>query len=156
VPVDAGGRPRVLLDAMVLVAGLTSRRDPPSFSRRLIELAIDGSIELILTERLLGEVRDVLVAPAFGARVAIEVATSLMASIVALAAEIIDDHNVTAPRRCADPDDDYLVDAALATGAMLVSRDDRADFQSVPSLVTGRPGSALRRFGFLDEFGATG
>lgn len=54
-------------------------------------------------------------------------------------------------RRCADPDDDYLVDAAITTGAMLVSRDDRADFQALAGLVSGRPGAALRRFGFLEE-----
>lgn len=71
-PDAAGGKPLVILDAMVLAAGLASRRDPPSFSRRLVELGIDGRIELILTERLLGEVRDVLVDPAFGARAAVD------------------------------------------------------------------------------------
>jgi putative PIN family toxin of toxin-antitoxin system len=151
VPGAVGGKPRVLLDAMVLAAGLTSRREPRSFSRRLIELGVDDQIELIVTERLIDEVRDVLIDPAFTARVAPEVATSLVASIAAVAKELVDDRDVAAPRRCADPDDDYLVDAALATGAMLVSRDDRADFASVPGLLTGRPGTALRQFGFLED-----
>ena len=46
---------------MVLAAGLTSRREPASFSRRLVEAAIDRMMELVLTEKLSAETRAVLV-----------------------------------------------------------------------------------------------
>jgi hypothetical protein len=50
---------------MVLAAGFTSRREPASFSRRLVELAFEGDFELVVTEILLDEVYAVLVDPKF-------------------------------------------------------------------------------------------
>jgi len=38
---------------MVMAAGLTSRREPASYSRRLVELAFDGKVELVMTETML-------------------------------------------------------------------------------------------------------
>ena len=64
-PVSDKGKHRLILDAMVLAAGLTSRREPASFSRRLVELAFDGFFELVVTEVLLEEVHAVLVDPKF-------------------------------------------------------------------------------------------
>lgn len=136
---------------MVLAAGLTSRREPASFSRRLVQLALDGKLALVMTETLLDEAAAVLVDPGFTARVSDEEAAVLMAGLVASASIFLTDRGTSAPRRCADPEDDYLVDAALSTDAFLVSRDDRADFASVEHLASGKPGTALRRFGFFDE-----
>ena len=68
-PVGGEGRHRLILDAMVLAAGFTSRREPASFSRRLVELAFEGDFELVVTEVLLEEVHAVLVDPRFIGRV---------------------------------------------------------------------------------------
>lgn len=142
---------RVLPDAMVLAAGLTSRREPASYSRRLIEAALAGQVELVLTETLLAETRDVLVDRDFRGHLEPEVAEVLLGALSTVAVTVIDDTGSTLPRRCSDPDDDYLVDAALAGESMLVSREDRADFASVPGLDNGRPGTALRRAGLFDD-----
>lgn len=140
---------RILPDAMVLAAGLTSRREPSSFSRRLLEAVADGVVDLVLTETLLDEARAVIVDPEFVGHQLADVADELLTALRIVAVVLIDDRDAPAPARCADPDDDYLVDAALATGAMLVSRDDRAGFSSIPDLDSGRPGTALRRAGLL-------
>lgn len=50
---------------MVLAAGLTSRREPVSFSRRLVELGINGAYDLVVTENLLDELYRVLINPKF-------------------------------------------------------------------------------------------
>ena len=136
---------------MVLAAGLTSRRAPESFSRRVIEAALAGSIELVVTETLLAETRAVLTNSHFGARRSHEEADALIAVLRIAAGKIIEDRDSAPPRRCADPDDDYLVDAAITTGATLVSRDDRARFSEVPGLDSCRPGTALRLAGFLTD-----
>lgn len=91
---------------MVLAAGLTSRREPASHSRRLVELAIAGFAN---------------VASAF-----------------------IRDSQIEHEHLTDDPDDDYLADAALKTGAFLVTRDDAANFGKVEG--SGWAGPA-RRFG---------
>lgn len=143
-------RLRVLPDAMVLAAGLTSRREPASFSRRLIAAAAGGIVELILTETLLDETRAVLVDPDFRGSMRPVIADGLLAALRVVAVSVVADRGTTPPRRCADLDDDYLVDAALATGAMLVSRDDRAGFGAVAGLRSGRPGAALRTAGILE------
>jgi predicted nucleic acid-binding protein len=111
----------------------------------------DGQIEAVLTETLLAETRAVLVDPDFRGQLPDALADALLEALRVAASTVIDDTTTVPPRRCADPDDDYLVDAALVTGSMLVSRDDRADFASVPGLDSGRPGTALRRSGLLDD-----
>ncbi len=135
---------------MVLAAGLTSRREPASFSRRLIEAAAHGTVELVLTEKLLVEARDVLVDPSFVGHLSAAVADVLLDALRVVSTNVVADAGLVAPRRCADPDDDYLVAAAIATGSMLVSRDDRAGFSQVSGLRSGRPGTALRAAGLLD------
>ncbi len=136
---------------MVLAAGLTSRREPASYSRPLIEAALVGHVELVLTETLLAESRDVLIDPDFRGHLEPELADVLLGALHAVAVTVIDDTGSTPPRRCNGPHDDYLIEAALATETILVSRDDRADVASVRGLDSGRPGTALRRAGLFDE-----
>lgn len=134
---------------MVLAAGLTSRQEPASFSKRLLHAAVDGMVELVLTDTLLGEARAVLVDPRFSGHVAAATADLALAALKVVAVKVVADSGRTPPERCADPGDDYLVDAAMSTGAMLVSRDDRAKFSEVSGLRSGRPGAALRQAGLL-------
>lgn len=136
---------------MILAAGLTSRREPASFSRRLVELAFDGEVELVLTETLVDETFAVLTNSAFTARTNPEEAAVLVAGLIAASSMYRLDRGAVAPRRCADPDDDYLVEAALSTDAYLVSLDQAAAFPQVVGLVTGTPGTALRHFGFFED-----
>jgi predicted nucleic acid-binding protein len=136
---------------MVLASGLTSTREPASFAKRLIEAALDGRVAFILTETLLGETRDVLLLPEFPGHMSEEAAETLIEALRAAAARIVDDTEAAFPRRCSDEDDDYLVDAAMTNFAMLVSRDKRAQFERVPGLDYGPPGTALRRAGLLTD-----
>ena len=153
-PVGDAGRHRLLLDAMVLAAGLTSRREPASFSRQLVELAFAGTFELVVTETLLQEVYAVLVDSKFVGRVAEHEATLFVEALASVAAVLIADGHVEYEALTDDPDDDYLAHAALQAHAYLVTRDDAANFEKVEGLESGRPGSALRLIGAFDDEGA--
>ena len=132
---------------MVVAAGLASRREPASNSRRLIELAFEGAFDLVVTETLLEEVHNVLVDPEFLGRITEDEAATLVAGLGTVAVVFIHDRGVEHRRLTDDPGDDYLAEAALATGAYLVTRDDAANFGKVTGLESGRPGTALRRLG---------
>lgn len=138
---------------MVLAAGLTSRREPASHSRRLVELAFDGAFDLIVTEILLEEAYEVLVDPHFVGRITDAEAGTLIAGLAARAIVVIKDRGREFESLSDDPDDDYLVVAALQAGAYLVTRDEAANFRRVPGLTSGRPGSALRQIGAFGEEG---
>ena len=99
---------------MVLVAGLTSRREPASFSRRLIECALGGEFELVVTDILLRETHDVLVDPAFVGRVSEPEAAVLIGTLAEIAAVSVRDSELLFDRLTDDPDDDYLAHAANA------------------------------------------
>ncbi len=136
---------------MVVAAGLTSRREPASYSRRLVELAFDGKVELVMTETLLQEVYEVLIDPEFVGRMREPEAATLVAGLANVASVFIRDTEIEQEHLTDDPDDDYLADAALKTGAFLVTRDDAANFGKVEGLRVGRPGTALRMIGAFDE-----
>lgn len=136
---------RFLLDAMVLASGLTSKREPPSYSRRLVEMAIDGALRLVVTDRVIEETRAVIVNPRFVDHVTESTADQLLGLLVAAAEVTVHDAGIMAARLTADPHDDYLAAAAIQTGAFLVTRDARAGFQRVSGLNVGPPGTALRR-----------
>ncbi len=136
---------------MVMAAGLTSRREPASYSRRLVELALDGKVELVMTETLLQEVYEVLIDPEFVGRMREPEAATLVTGLANVASVFIRDTQIEQAHLTDDPDDDYLADAALKTGAFLVTRDDAANFGKVEGLRVGRPGTALRMIGAFDE-----
>lgn len=136
---------------MVLAAGLTSRREPASHSRRLVELALGGKVELVVTETLLQEVYEVLIDPDFVGRMPEPEAATLVAGFANVASVFIRDAQIEHQHLTDDPDDDYLAHAALRTGAFLVTRDDAANFGKVKGIRVGRPGTALRMIGAFDE-----
>lgn len=104
--VEAAGRERLLLDAMVLAAGLTSRREPASFSRRLVELGIDGAYDLVVTETLLDELHRVLTSPKFIAQMSDEEAPTAIDSLAAVAWKVVSDMNAAHEHLTNDPNDD--------------------------------------------------
>jgi predicted nucleic acid-binding protein len=119
---------------MVLAAGLTSSREPASYSRRLVELAFEGAFELVVTDVLLHEVHAVLVDPGFVGRVSEEEAALFIAGLTAVAVIVVRDVPAGHERLTDDPDDDYLAHAALDAHAYLVTRDDAANFGKVAGL----------------------
>lgn len=147
--IAAKSRELLILDAMVLAAGLTSRREPASNSRRLIELATEGRYGLVVTDTLLQEAYAVLIQPGFVGRLDPAEAADRVSALAGIAETHLDDAGVVQPRLTSDPNDDYLAAAAIATGAFLVSRDEAAKFEDVPGLRVGRPGTARR---LLDDY----
>ena len=138
---------------MVLAAGLTSRREPASHSRRLVEIAFKEAFDLVVTETLLDEVYRVLIDPRFVGQTSEPEAATLVAGLASVASVFVRDADIEPERRTDDPHDDYLADAALKTGAFLVTRDDAANFSKVDGLRAGRPGTALRVIGAFDDTG---
>lgn len=136
---------------MVLAAGLTSRREPASFSRRLVELGIDGVYDLVVTETLLDELHRVLTNPRFVGQMSGEEAAIAIEGLASVAWKFVPDAHLVHPLLTDDPNDDYLAHAALQADAYLVTRDDAAGFGQVDGLRFGRPGAALRVIGVLDE-----
>jgi predicted nucleic acid-binding protein len=136
---------------MVLAAGLTSRREPASFSRRLVELAINEAFDLVVTETLLDEVQRVLVNPRFVGRMSEEEAAIAIGGLVAAASVFASDAHTSPKRVTDDPDDEYLAMRPCRPTRISVTRDDAAGFERVAGLRVGRPGNALRLIGALDE-----
>ena len=68
-----------------------------------------------------------------------------------MAWKFVSDGNLVPPPLTNDRNDDYLAHAALQADAYLVTRDDSAAFGQVDGLRVGRPGTALRLIGALDE-----
>src|SRR5437870_13626264 len=110
---------RALLDANVLVAALLSRDGPPA---QLLGKWLAGEFELIVSGKLVAELETAIARPKFRDRVgAIDAATFLELLRSGLAERVNDSE--LAPARSRDPKDDYLIAAAAAAHATLVSGD---------------------------------
>jgi putative PIN family toxin of toxin-antitoxin system len=104
---------RVVLDTNVLVA---AAYNPASASRRIAEACLDGGLTPVVSPALRREYEFILARAARG-RPYLERVHRLVES-----AEVVEPAET--PRVVADdPDDDKLVAAALAAGAMLVTND---------------------------------
>jgi putative PIN family toxin of toxin-antitoxin system len=113
---------RLVLDTNAVIAGLLWHGPP----RRLLEAAIDGRIELVTSQALLDELKEVLAYPKFAQRIALHGATvaQLMdryATLVTLAPDAS-----ISPTVAADPDDDAVLACALAAHADLLVSGDHA------------------------------
>jgi uncharacterized protein len=104
---------RVVLDTNVLVA---AAYNPASASRRVVEACLDGELAAVLSPALRREYEFILARAARG-RPYLERLHRLMDG-----AEVVEPAQT--PRVVTDdPDDDKLVSAALAAGAILVTND---------------------------------
>ena len=113
---------RVVADANVFVSAALGR-SPSAPSVRIINAALDGRIELVMSPALLREVADVLARPRIRSGVSAEDAQLFLADIAAQVVMFADPADP--PNICRDPDDDYLVALATVCGAdALVSGDD--------------------------------
>ena len=113
---------RVVADANIFVSAALGR-SPESPSVRIIDAALDGRIELVMSPALLEEIADVLSRPRIRKRLSAEDAQLFLADVAAQVLMLTDP--LDPPSVCRDPDDDYLVALALLAGAeVLVSGDD--------------------------------
>lgn len=110
---------RAVLDSNVIIAALLSPRGAPA---QLIARWLAGDFELVVSERLLAELRRALRYPKLRDQIPAEDADELVALLRELAP--VADDPPRAPRRSADPGDDYLLALAEAERAVLVSGDD--------------------------------
>ena len=113
---------RVVADANILVSAALAP-SPQSPSVRIIDAALDGRIELVMSPALLEEIADVLSRPRIRRRLSADDAQLFLADVAAQVVMLADP--LDPPTVCRDPDDDYLVALAMIAGAeVLVSGDD--------------------------------
>jgi putative PIN family toxin of toxin-antitoxin system len=110
---------RAVLDANVLVSALISRVGAPA---RLLELWIEGEVELVVCKTLLDEVQRTLNRPKISSRVASEDAVRFVRLLGELG-EVVGDPEGPPPFHSDDPGDDYLLALAARERTPLVSGD---------------------------------
>jgi putative PIN family toxin of toxin-antitoxin system len=110
---------RAVVDANVLVSALISRVGAPA---RLVELWVEGDVELVVCRTLLDEVQRTLNRPKISGRVASEDATRFVRLLEELG-EVVADPEGPPPVHSDDPGDDYLLALAARERAPLVSGD---------------------------------
>lgn len=110
---------RVVLDPNVLVSATLSPRGTPA---EVIRRWLAGEFELVVSPKLLEELRRVLAYPKIAKRILPEDADALLV-LLEDEAQSVSDPRRPAPIEITDPDDAYLFALAAATGAALVSGD---------------------------------
>jgi putative PIN family toxin of toxin-antitoxin system len=91
----------------------------------LLEAAEQGWYDLVVSEHLLEEVRDVLGRPKMQAYFPASAIAEHTARVRAAAFMVLGHYAGEVPSHTADPDDDYLVELALATDAEVLVSGDR-------------------------------
>lgn len=129
---------RVVLDVNILISALLSRQGAPA---RLVIAWLDGAFELVISPQLMEELRRALTYPKLRRRVPAPDAAEYL-EILARGASLVPDPVGPAPLTSADPEDDYLIALAAATGSLLVTGDghllelaDRAPIHTPAELV---------------------
>ncbi len=109
---------RAVLDINVLISGLLA---PDGASARLIRRWLEGDFELIVSERLLAELKRALAYTKLRARVSAAASDEFMGLVRATATMRPDPSNP--PQQSRDPGDDYLIALAESSASILVSGD---------------------------------
>ena len=120
---------RAVLDVNVLISGLLA---PDGASARLIRRWLEGDFELVVSERLLAELKRALAYPKLRARIPAAASDEFIGLVRATATVRLDPPNP--PGRSRDPGDDYLIALAESSASILVSGD-----QDVVALSASRP-----------------
>jgi putative PIN family toxin of toxin-antitoxin system len=106
---------RVLADVNVLVSAALAR-SPQTPSVLTLDAALDGRVELIISPRLLQEIAMVLATPRLRTYHPSEETLRLISALAAHTTRIVDPPGPHAAA-CRDPDDDYPIALATASGA---------------------------------------
>ena len=109
---------RAVLDPNVLISALLA---PTGFSAELLRRWLNGEFELVVSERLLAELRRALAYPKIRVHVTSEEAEAFIELL--RAAGIMADDVASPPQISRDPGDDYLLALAKSKAAILVSGD---------------------------------
>jgi putative PIN family toxin of toxin-antitoxin system len=120
---------RAVLDVNVLISGLVA---PDGAFARLTRRWLEGDFELVVSERLLAELKRALAYPKLRTRIPGAASDEFIDLVRATATVRPDPPN--APRRSRDSGDDYLIALAESTGSILVSGD-----QDILALSASRP-----------------
>jgi len=107
---------RVLLDVNVVVSFLLALPRPESTVARVILLGLRGELTMIVSERMLDEVRASFRRPYLSARMSYPAVEAVLGRIAELGIEA-PRVEPPIPRVCRDPRDDYLIAQAIASGA---------------------------------------
>jgi putative PIN family toxin of toxin-antitoxin system len=110
---------RALLDANVLISGLLSRTGAPA---QLLAKWVEGSFELVVSERLIAEVEATFARPKLRRRFQNEEIEEFLELLRGLA-EWVEDPDVSPSITSRDPKDNYLIAAAASAHATLVTGD---------------------------------
>jgi putative PIN family toxin of toxin-antitoxin system len=110
---------RALLDANVLISGLLARTGAPAL---LLGKWLEGEFELVVTERLLAELKTTLARPKLR-RHFDEAEVSGFLELLRGLAENVKDPDAEPIINSRDPKDDYLIAAAASARATLVTGD---------------------------------
>lgn len=130
---------RAVADTNIVVSGLLWQ----GTSRRVLDLARAGSIELFTSPALLLELEEVLVRDKFARRLkAADVSADVLVLGYAALATVVSPPSIN-PAVKADPDDDEVLACAVAVQADAVISGDRhllslGEFQSIPVLTPAR------------------
>lgn len=110
---------RVVLDTNVFVSALISRGGPPA---ALIDLWMDGAIDVVVTPRLLAEIEAILAAPRLRRWVTRADADEFIALIRRTGVAVADPPDPA--RICHDPKDDFLFATATAGACQTICSGD--------------------------------
>ncbi len=112
---------RAVVDVNVLVS---AARTPNGFCGGLLEAAIDGRWQPVVSMMLFEELEDVLARPAFTDRIGQEAVDRFLAGLLAIA-EWAEDPQGPRDVLTRDPDDDYLLALARAADVDVLVSGDR-------------------------------
>jgi putative PIN family toxin of toxin-antitoxin system len=110
---------RAVVDANVLISALLSRSGSPA---RVLRSWLDGTFELIVSDKLLRELERALSYPKLRTRVTPAEAEAFI-ELLLRGARRFDDPDDPPSIRSPDPGDDYLISLAQAAQAVIVSGD---------------------------------
>jgi putative PIN family toxin of toxin-antitoxin system len=135
---------RLVVDASVLASAAAGHQDSPS--RRVLDAAVGGDVEMVACDRLLDEFDRALHRRYFTQRLTPE-ERAVIVELVALTVVMLPDPH-TPPPVLRDPDDDYIVALARAANADAIVTGDKdlLDHAGLePPAIT--PRTACERFG---------
>ncbi len=110
--------PRVVIDPNVWVSGLINPYGAPA---EVVRAVILKRVTAVVSQHLLDEIAGVLARPKLRRWISLDDAAALLDALVR-EADVRPDSG-PAPQRVRDPDDDYIVALAEATGSVIVTGD---------------------------------